>query len=800
VRDLKYAMRKLARSPGFTLLAGMTLALGISASTTIFSLVNAVLLRQLPYEDPGRLVMLWERAPRSTENNVVSPANYLDWEAGTDAFESMSVMLSQSISLTGEGEPEELPVLLVEPSYFRMLGGETALGRTFAEDEGKPETDRVAVLSHQLWQRQFGSDPSIIGEAITLGGNPVTVVGVMPAKFQPVDEDTQLWIAWGLDRSVNYREEAGRYLRTIAKLNKGVPVEQGTAQLEAVAKRLEEEHPQFNKGWGVNVVLLKQQLTAELRPALTALFGAVCFLMLIACANVANLLLARGTARAKEIAIRASMGAERRRLIRQLLVESLLLAGLGGAAGVALSVWGIDAVVAFGADQLRAAGKVAMDWTVLAFATGVSVLTGVISGLAPALNASRVDLNETLRDGGRGGSSGRGSRRLQSAFVVAEVALAVVLMVGAGLMLSSFMKLQSVEPGFQPENLLTLRVSLPRSKYTEAVDRVNFFEQAVAAVETLPGVESASGTVFPPFSGLRSATGFTIVGRPAPPPGEDWVADVRIVREGYFKTLGIPLLRGRTFEARDTADAPRTYVVNEALSKQYWPDENPLGQQMVVDFGDDIPGTVIGVVGNVKHTGLDGVHLPSVYYHHPHLAHGFMTIVARTEVPPETVAQPALAMLRELDPEQPVTRVQSMDAWMEQSVAPERFRLLLLGLFSGSALLLSALGIYGVIALSVNQRRHEVGIRMALGAVAKDVAGMVVWRAVKLAVIGGVIGATAAAGLARLIESLLFDVSVVDPMVYALVVVLIAGVAALASLAPARQAVRVDPLRTLRYE
>ncbi len=799
-RDLRFSWRTLAANRGFSAVAIVTLALGIGATTAIFSVVNAVLLRRLPLREPARLVVVWEKNQRrSKSRNVAAPANLLDWRALNNVFEDMAalVALGQPMALTGMGDPEELIASYVSPNFFRLMGSPAALGRAFRDEEGGDGGPRVATLSHGLWLRRFGADSGVIGRAIRLGGESFTVIGVMPPELPSLLPKAELWIPFHLDPSINYRERAGRYLIVIGRLKAGVTTAQAQTEMAGIAARLEREFPKFNSGWSVNLVPLDMDLTEPLRPALKVLMGAVGILLLIACANVANLQLARAAAREREMAVRRSLGAGRWRLVRQLLLENVLLAVLGGAAGCLLALWGVGAILAAGPKNVPLVDRARVDGGALLFSLGVSLVTGILFGLAPALRLTRVSFYGALQQGGRWSGGGQ---RLGDVFVSVQVALAVVLLIGAGLTIRSFLRLLAVDPGFRPQTLLTLKVSLPGTRYAQPGQRVRFFERAAERMKVLPGVSSASSIAFLPFTGLASATSFLIVGRPAPPPGQDLVADVRIIRPDYFRTMGIPLRRGRDFTARDSAEAPRTFIINETMARRHWPNGDPIGQRIVVNMGDTTPGEIVGVVGDTMHYGLDSEVREMVYYSHPHLPFPFMTFVIRGSGAPERLIRAATGVVRELDPEQPVSDVRTMDSLVAESLTPQRFRMLLLMVFSAAALVLATVGVYGVVSHSVSRRTREMGVRMALGARRGDILRLVMAKSAALAIAGVVIGLGGAVALTRVLGTLLYNLSPTDPVTFAAIAALMTIAAVGAGLMPARRATRVDPVVALRWE
>jgi putative ABC transport system permease protein len=807
LQDVRYAARMLAKRPGFTAVAVLTLALGVGANTAIFSVVEAVLLRPLPYRHADRAVVLWENNRlQNHPHNVASPANFLDWRDQAKSFDAMAAFADQRYNLTGAGEPEEVPAQLATPNLFALLGAQAALGRTFAAEDAKDGHEEVAVISHGLWQRRFGGTRDVIGRVISLNGTSVTIVGVMPPGFKwfikensLTGKPADLWRPLALPEEMRVRR--GRFISAVARLAPGVSLPRAQAEMDTLASRFEAQYPGFNTGWGVTLVPLRDQLAGEIKPALLVLIGAVAFVLLIACVNVANLLLARAAGRHKEIAVRSAIGAGRRRIVRQLLTESFLLALLGGALGLLLAHWCIQALVALSPANLLGPDQVGVDLTVLAFTLAVSFLTGIVFGLVPALEASRVNLSETLKESSRGSSGSARGLRLRSALVVAEVGLALMLLVGAGLMVRSFLRLQAVNPGFDASNVLTMRVLLPSTKYPDDVRRIAFFRQAVAGLRTLPGVRSASAVSALPFADLGAATDFSVEGRPTPAVGDEPVTDVRVVDEEYFRTLGIPLIAGRTFTAQEAMEDRNVAVVNEAMVRRYFAGENPLGKRIVVNMKDDpSPTEIIGVVGDVRYAKLEGELRPMVYWTPAQLTYSSMTLILRAAGDPESLAASARREILALDKDQPVSDIRTMESWLAESVARTRFGTLLLGAFAGLALTLAAAGIYGVMSYSVAQRQSEIGVRMALGAQARDVLRLVIRQGLALVLVGVALGLLGALALTRVISSLLYGVSATDPLTFAAIALLLLGVSWVACYIPARRAARVDPLTALRYE
>src|SRR5215210_1215709 len=634
LQDLRYAGRMLTKNAGFTVVAALTLALGVGANTAIFSVVDAVLLRALPYPQADRTVVIWEESFQERgRHNVVSPANFVDWREQAKSFDQMAAFYDTALILTGAGEPEEVPAQVATSNLFGLLGVDAELGRTFTPEDTKGERRDFVVLSHGLWQRRFGSSPDIIGRAITLNGANVTVIGVMPRDFKwffkensRTGKPAQLWLPMGLKTAD--RKESGRYTMSVGRLAPGVSREKAQAEMDTITARLENQYPDYNKGWSVMLVPLREQLAGEIKTALLVLLGAVGFVLLISCVNVASLLLARAAGRHKEMAVRAAMGAGRRRIVRQLLTESLLLALIGGSLGLLLSRWCVQALVALSPANLLDAEQVGVNLPVLAFTLTVSLLTGIVFGLAPALEASRVKLSETLQESSRGHSGSSRGRRLRDVLVVAEVGLALVLLVGAGLMAKSLLRLQAVDPGFDVKNVLTLRVTLPHLKYSDDAKIVAFFHEALGRLRTLPGVSSASAIGALPFADLGSATDFTIEGRPAPPPGEFNGTDVRVVDEEYFRTMKIPVVAGRTFTRQEGAEDRKVAVVNETMVRTYFAGENPIGRTIFVTMkAEPYPTEIIGVVGDAKYKTLEGEMRPMVYWTPPQLPDSSMMII-----------------------------------------------------------------------------------------------------------------------------------------------------------------------------
>src|SRR5262244_1014412 len=793
-RDLRYGARILLKQPVFTLIAVLTLSLGIGANTAIFSLVNAVLLRPLPFAEPERLVWTWGEFSGGNRAST-SPPDFLDYRAQNRSFEELSAMMFNSFNLTGAGEPERVIGSSVTANFFQALGVKPVQGRAFLPEEEQSGRERVAIIGQGLWQRRFGGDPQIIGKTITLDGRSHIVVGVAPDATRVLRED-EIWTPLAFD-DPEMKIRRFHFLRAIGRLKQGVTLQQAQADIDSVAAGLEKLYPESNKDWRLRLVPMREYLVGQTRRPLYILLGAVGFVLLIACANVANLTLAQASRRQKEVALRHALGANRMRLIRQMLTESALISVIAGTIGLLLAWWGSDLLRALAEDNIPRVGEIALDNRVLGFTLLVSLLTGVVFGLAPALQSSRPDLNETLKEGGKGSGSSSRLGRARNALIVIEVAMALVLLVFAGLLIKSFRRLQEVDPGFDPHNVLTMRLFLPEAKYHEPERRQAFFEQILKRIESLPGVQAVGTSTWLPTLG-GGDTYFTIEGKPFPDPNKKVTAFNPMVSHNYLRAMKIPLIKGRHFTEPETKEAPKTVIINEAFARTYFADDEPLGKRLVIDMGEPWRCEIIGVARDSKQFSLDGDVYPAMYL--PSIRGGVAGVVVRTSSDPMALAAAVRGAVREVDKDQPVANLRSMEQILWNLAGQARFRTLLLGVFAAVALLLAAIGIYGVIAYSVAQRTREIGIRMALGAQVRGVLGLVIGQGMKFVLIGVGVGIAGALALTRVLSSLLFNVSATDPLTFAVVSTLLALVALLACYVPARRATKVDPMIALRQE
>ena len=801
IQDLRYTVRMLLKKPAFTAIVVLALAIGIGANTAIFSVVNAILLRPLPYKNFDRISMIWMDNPKlGVAEDWHSYPNYVDYKQQNQVYEDMAAFNNRSFNLTGVGDPLRILGAWNTASLFSVLGVEPSIGRVFTEEEEEPGKDLVVVLSNGLWRSRFGSNPNAIGQAISMNGANRTVIGVMPPGFSFPDKRTEVWVPLALSPQ---RKEARSVIsyKAVGRLKPGVSMAQAQSDMGVIAKRLDEEYSKSN--YGVNLVLLRDQETRTVKPALLVLLGAVVFVLLIACANVANLLLARAAIREKEIAIRLALGARRWRIIRQLLTESAVLGLVGGAAGMLMALWGLKVLVALSPGDIPRFDQAGIDGRVLAFTLVVSLLTGLIFGLVPSLQASKPDLNNTLKEGGRGTTGGAGGIRVRNLLVVSEIALSLVLLVGAGLMIRSFMRLQQFDLGFNPNDLATMRIQLPGTKYREPAQVDAFYKQLLERIESVPGIKAVGAISDVFLTDTPNSTNFSIEGRPVPIGADSIEVPLDSVSPGYFRAMGIPLLSGREFDDRDVRDSTPVVIVNETFVRRFFADEEPLGKRFV--YGQSGPDnnnwiTIVGVVGDMRRTGFDRPVRPETFLPQSQNPSATLTIVARTSSDAAKFSSTLRGEVWGIDKDQSVYDLKTMDQMLSEMSSQRRFNMLLLGVFAALALTLAAVGIYGVMSYSVAQRTHEIGIRMALGAKTTDVLGMVVRRGMVLASVGIGVGVIGAAALTRLMSSLLYGVSATDPVTFVVIPIVLAGVTLAASFVPARRATKVDPMVALRYE
>jgi putative ABC transport system permease protein len=826
MNDLRFAFRQLLKNPGFTTVAVLTLALGIGANTAIFSVVRNVLLRPLPFKESERLVTVWERNPKAGYDvNTVAAATFADWKEQNQVFESMAAFaIDQGLNLTGGAEPERVTAVPVSANLFQVLGVAPIQGRTFLPDEETPGRDRIVILSHGLWQRRFGADPQMLGKTVVLDGASHTVVGVMPAGFvfpgntgvlpgfffiKPAD----LWIPLALPAEV-VAERSNHPLEVVARLKPAVSLAQASGHMDALMHRIEQANPGNIMGTHANVVPLREHSIKNVRSGLLVLLCAVAFVLLIACANVANLFLARATTRQKEIAIRVALGASRGQVIRQLLTESVLLAVLGGALGILFAHWSLDLLVSRVGESVALTtpgwNDIRIDLGMLGFTLLISLATGILFGLVPALQAARPDLNSALKEGGRSSAEGLRHNRFRSALVVTQTALAMMLLTGAGLMLRSFVRLQQVNAGFSARHVLTLVLSLPESRYTNDTQRAAFYQQLTQRLLSLPGVQTVGATSQLPLSGDMGNTKFEIVGRPPAIAGQLTLADVVAVTPDYFRAMQISLRDGRVFTKQDTTQSPPVCVINQTLATRYFPNENPIGKQLRLGLREFMTLEIVGILQNVRQRSLDMDTLPpplqalfssQIYIPYAQFAQQpKMTVVVRASSATPSLAGALRAEIRALDKDLPVARLRTMARVRGDSIAQPRFRTLLIALFAALAATLAAVGLYGVMAYSVGRRTHEIGVRLALGAQTTNVMKLVIRQGMCLALIGVVVGLAGAFALTRAMAGILYGVSTTDPLIFAAVPVFLLATALFACWLPARRAANVDPMDALRYE
>ncbi|HET7619240.1 MAG TPA: ABC transporter permease [Vicinamibacterales bacterium] len=800
-QDVLYAFRRLLKSPGFSLVAILTLALGIGANSAIFSVVYGVLLKPLPYPQPDRLVGVYH--VYDGKRAVMSGPNFIDTAHMAKSLENAAAISTTRLILTGEGEPVRLNGAEVSASLFNVLRVRPVLGRTFEADENTPGRTNVVVLSYGLWQQRFGGARDIIGRSILLDDVKREVVGVMPAGFD-YPRERQLWVPIEYDENFVSKQRGGWYLQVVGRLKPDVTPQQAAAEIQTIGANLARQYPDMNEGLGFTAVPLQEAMVGDIRRAVLILFAAVGFVLLIACVNVANLLLARAASRETEMAVRTALGAGRWRLVRQLLTENVILAFAGAGVGLLFAVWGVESLIALAPQGLPRLDEVRIDTTVMLFTVAVALVTAVVFGIVPAYQSARGALAGSLKEGGRGAVSARAGR-VRGVLVVVEMALAVTLLAGAGLLIRSFSKLQSVDPGFQSERTLTFELSLPETRYKEEPQQVAFFDQLMPRLRALPGVQSAGAVMGLPLSGLAFNISFEVAGRPPVPPSQQPAMEVRVTTPEYFSTVGIPLKRGRLFTDRDRAGTPPVVLITESAAREYFKNEDPIGKTINLGWGRGpgkprAGGEVVGIVGDVKDAGLAEADPPEIYLPLQQWPVRSMSVALRTSVAPETLTSAVRAEVAAVDPNLPVSNVRTLDQIVSRSISQPRFYMTMLAIFAAVALMLAAVGIFGVLSYAVAQRTREIGIRMALGAQERTVLTLVVRQAMLLAGAGIVIGIGVALALSSTMASLLFEITPTDPSTFALVAAVLAVVALAASYLPARRATRVDPIVALRSE
>jgi len=797
-QDLRYAVRTLGKSPGFTAVVVLTLALGIGANTAIFSVVNGVLLTPLPYKDPSQLMVVWERKGTSS-HNVVNPGNYMDWHDRATSFSGLALTSWRSLIFAGE-QAEEVQGRAVTPDFFGVVGATPLLGSTFSADESRPNSPRVILLSEGLWRRRFGADRAIVGRAVPVVGETARVVGVMPSSFRPMPQGhEEYWEPLALDWS--NRARTGRFAMAVGRLKNGVTVERAQTEMSRIARQLASDYPDFDTGWGATVVPLMEQVVGGSRRTILIVLGAVSLVLLIACANVANLMLARAASRERELAVRAALGAPRWRLVRQALVESLVLALAGGAAGALLAGWAVHLLVRAAPPDVPRLADIRLDLTVLAMTALVSMAAGVLFGLPAALSRSGAAIQD-LHAAATRTTAGVPAARLRGALVIAQMSLAIVLLVGAGLLVRSLRQLIAVDPGFDPTNISALTITLPRATYTDSLRRFAFYERLLERVRNMPGVQSAGIISRLPMTPGNAVTALTVVGRPEPAPGEAPAAAIRVVDPGYFAAMRIPLERGRSLAPSDRIGGAPVAVISEAMAHQLWPGEDPIGQHVKVEWRHRSASVeIVGVVADSRHDGLDAAFEPTLFYPFAQESQqSTMSLVLRSALPPATLTRTVRAAVSEMDKGVPVADAVTMYHHIAETMADRRYPAFVLGLFAALALTLAAVGIYGVLSYTVGQRTREIGVRVALGARPGDVLRTVLGGGLKLTLIGVALGGVAAGLAAGALGKLLYGVHALDPLTFILVPLVLVGVALLAMAAPARRAARVDPMVALRSE
>ena len=802
-QDLRCGARMLRKNAGFTTVAVLTLALGIGANTAIFSVIHAVLLRPLPYDNPDRIVTLVESSPtRGFPRFSVSPPNYVDWRNQASAFQSMASVSRGDFTYTGGAEPERIAGANVAAPFFSVMGAEPFIGRTFLPEDDVVGRAGVVVLSYGLWTQRFGSDPQVIGKSLTLDGRAYRVIGVMQNGFQ-YPRGADLWVPSEFDQqSLGPGARGAHYLRVLARLKTGVSIDQAQAEMASLSQRLEEQYPKTNAGWTSRVISLNEVTVGAIRPTLLVLFGAVGFLLLISCANVANLLLARAAGRQREIAVRFSLGASRMRIARQLLTESILLSGIATACGLLLAEWAVRALRTLPPSNLPRAATIGLDLPVLGFAAAIAIVTGLLFGVAPALQVTRSAPAETLKEGGRSSSAGR--QGVRSALVVLETTLALMLLIGSGLLLKSFLRLQTVDPGFQSKNILTAGVTLPESKYSTDVQKIQFVDQLLGRLQSVQGVREAAVASGNPMEGSNLGFAFATKDLQALSPADQPSAGYYVVSPNYFHILGVPLLVGRYFAQEDSIGTPRVAIISQSIAERFFHDKSPIGQTIFIGAGAPTPTPlwreIIGVVGDVKDDGLGEAATMTVYEPVRQIGWRDLKVFVRSDSNPSQFVGVLRSQVLAVDKDQPVADIFTGDELMSQAVAQPQLRTLLLSLFATLALILASLGIYGVMSNTVAQRTHEIGVRMALGAGQSNVLRLVLKNGMRMTLLGIALGAVGAFALTRLMKSFLFHVTPTDPATFIEVALFLFAVALLASYIPARRATRVDPVIALRYE
>lgn len=804
MNDFRYALRQLLRQPGFTILAVIALALGIGANTVLFSAINTLFLRPLSYPQPNQLVRVWGSFPeRGLDRANVSWPRYSAWRDEQQSFSQFAAQAFTGLTLTGRGDPENLQGIRVTSDFLPTLGVEPLLGRTFTPDDDRPGGPNVVLLSHTLWQKRFGGDRNILGQSIVLNGTPYTVIGIMPATLKFPFGLNQVWLPRVFDEEgipLDIIEKGTGFLTTLGRLKPGVSREQADEQLHVIDRRYAAANPEkVDSKAGMSVVSFHEDLVGRQRPMLLTLFAAVGCVLLVACANVANLLLARFTSRRKEIAVRTALGATRTRIVLQFLTESVLTAAIAGVLGILLAVWGLDLLKKVAENFLPRVLEISLDWYVLSFAVGLSLLTGVVLGLVPALHASRNDPIDSLKDSSRG-TTGRQAGRLRAGLLVAEVALSLVLLVGAVLLVDSFRRLQNVDPGFRSDNITTFFVGLPPGSYPDIEKQGSFFQNALEKLRAIPGVTHvAAASTLPATDNGNTRSPAAVEGRPLPPVSDRTITVRSTISPGYFETLGIPIKQGRDFNWRDRGGAPDAVIINETLATKLFPGENPIGRRLITGI-QSIPREIVGVAGDVRSENLSLPPQTEMYYPAAQLDGAFLSVIVRSSRPAASLRTELISTIHSIDPGLPIDQVQPYSELLAQAFADRRLSMYLLGGFAALALALAGMGIYSVIAYGVAQRTNEFGIRFALGAVARDVIGLVMKEGLRLAVVGLIIGLALSFAVTRLMQRLLFEVSPSDPLLYSGVALFICGIAALACFVPALRATKINPMEALRAE